>query len=80
VSDYNASHYSARYAERKRAAQRAADLNPPPRPCNRCPSVSAPGSIFCAGHAAEYAELVRGGDVEACARFCRRTYWGEVSP
>lgn len=79
----NASHYSARYAERKRAAERARDAARSPSPCNRCPTPQMAGSIFCADHAAEHTELVRAAQtsgwapeaVQAASDFCRRTYW-----
>ena len=53
----NASHYSARYAERKRAAERARDMQPrKPEPCKRpgCQMLQAPGSLHCANCTAEY--------------------------
>ncbi len=71
----NASSWSARYAERKRAAQRARDAASGPSPCNRCPSTQATGSIFCAEHAAEYERLCDAGDIDACSAFRQRTYW-----
>lgn len=74
----NASYYSARYAERKLAAQRARDAAAPPRTCNRCPAVCEPGSIFCAEHAAEFVRLRESGaSPEACTEFCNRTHWPE---
>ena len=78
----NASHYSARYAERKRAAQRARDAAAGPRTCNRCPSVSAKGSIFCTAHAAEYSALCDrpGVTVDECSEFCQRAHWPERGP
>lgn len=71
----NASHFSARYAARKLAAQRARDASAGPSPCNHCRTPRAPGSIFCAAHAVAYTELLAKQDFEACARFCARTYW-----
>jgi hypothetical protein len=72
----NASYYSTRYAERKRAAERARDAAAGPRTCNRCPVVSAPASIFCVGHAAEYDALMKSGaSPDACSEFCRRIHW-----
>lgn len=72
----NASHYSAQYAERKRAAERARDAAAGPGPCNHCATVRAPGSIFCAQHAAEYEALTdSGASVDECGAFCERTYW-----
>ena len=76
----NASHFSARYAERKRAAERASDAASGPRPCNKCPETSELGSIFCKNHGAEYAELrvrFERGEVafDDLAAFCDRTYW-----
>jgi hypothetical protein len=72
----NASHYSARYAERKRAAQRARDAAAGPSPCNRCPTPQASGSIFCAAHQAEYDALAESGAAPSeCFKFCERTYW-----
>jgi hypothetical protein len=72
----NASHYSARYAERKRAAERQA--KPAPRPCNRCPSISVPGSIFCEEHLREYEQMLDAGtDTTTLFAFCERTYWPE---
>lgn len=72
----NASHYAARYAERKRATERALDAASRPSPCNHCPTPRTTGSIFCATHAAEYSTLCGSGvSSVACAEFCRRTYW-----
>lgn len=80
--EHNASHYSARYAERKRAAERARDANAGPSPCNRCPEPQVPGAIFCAEHCAEYARMLSklhsgGTSVAALTAFCERTYWPE---
>lgn len=80
----NASHYSARYAERKRAAQRARDMAAPPPPCLHCPTTHAPGSLFCAEHAAEYdrrLERAKAGEMsfQECVSFCERTYWPEAA-
>jgi hypothetical protein len=76
----NASQVSARYAAHKQAARRARDAAAGPSPCNRCASVRAPGSIFCAGHVAEYEALRRtGASADDCAEFCRRTYWPGVA-
>ena len=74
----NGSYYSARYAERKRAQERAQDAAAGPRPCNRCPTTCAPGSIFCPEHTAEYAELCKTGDIDVCREFCQRTYWPPI--
>lgn len=72
----NASYYSARYAERKRAAERAQDAAAGPRPCNRCRAACTPNSIFCAIHATAYLKLLSSGATpDVCAEFCRRTYW-----
>ena len=75
----NASHFSARYAERKRQAQRARDAAMGPQPCLICPSVQQSGSVFCSLHAAEHADLIERGDLDvACKMTSRRTYWGPV--
>jgi hypothetical protein len=72
----NASHHSARYAERKRAAERARDAAAGPSPCNRCAVPQVSGSIFCAMHRKEYEALLASGTSPgACAEFCRRTHW-----
>jgi len=72
----NASYYSARYAERKRAAERARDAHAPATSCNRCENIRAPGSIFCTAHADEYATIVASGaTADECSEFCQRTYW-----
>ena len=72
----NASYYSARYAERKRAAERARDAHAPAQSCNRCENIRAPGSIFCTAHADEYATIVASGaTADECSEFCQRTYW-----
>lgn len=42
----NASHFSARYAERKRAAERARDAQPKgPCPCRRCGALIPPNEM-----------------------------------
>lgn len=72
----NASHYSARYAERKRAVREVREGAAGPSPCNRCPTPRTDGSIFCEAHAIEHAALVTSGaSFDVCAGFCRRTYW-----
>lgn len=72
----NASHYSARYAEQKRAAARARDAAMGPQPCNRCATPQARGSIFCPAHAKEFAALAASdASPDECIEFCRRTYW-----
>lgn len=73
----NVSHYSARYAERKRAQERTRDAAAPPRTCNRCATVAVKGSIFCAEHASEYAALLSRPDVtpDECSAFCQRSHW-----
>lgn len=79
----NASYYSTRYAERKRAAERVQDAAAPPRTCNRCPERCAGMSIFCAEHMAAYEAMCRKAkrgetSYEDCLQFCQRTHWPEV--
>lgn len=71
----NASQCGARYAERKRAAERERDARALPSSCNRCATARMPGSIFCSTHAAEYERLRETADMGACLEFTRRIYW-----
>ncbi len=71
----NASHYSARYWERKRAAERARDAAMGPQPCLRCPEPQAPGSLFCPAHAEQHRALLESRDFDAALALCQRTYW-----
>lgn len=72
----NASHYAARYADRKRAAERVRDAAMGPRACNHCASVSLPGSLFCEVHQRVYAALrAAGATLDEISDFCERTYW-----
>jgi hypothetical protein len=76
----NASQWSARYAERKRAAQRARDAASAPRTCNRCATLSVSGSIFCQAHADEYEALTKSGlPVDQILKFTERTHWPKLS-
>src|SRR6185312_2734986 len=78
----NASHFSARYAERKMAAARA-DRDTRQDPCLRCATPHVGSSLFCSEHRAEYEKLAAAAKaagwtretVEACERFSQRTYW-----
>lgn len=77
----NASYFSARYAERKRAAERQAPYRP--SPCLRCSTTQAKGSLFCPEHKAEYEKLTAAAKaagwtpetMQACEDFAQRTYW-----
>lgn len=72
----NASHYSARYAERKRTRERARDAASKPSPCVKCPAEQAYGSIFCLEHAKKYKAMIKANaSADKCIEFCRRTYW-----
>jgi hypothetical protein len=76
IDEPNASHYSARYWEMKRAQERARDAAAGPRPCNKCSAIALPSSLFCSQHAAEYDRLLASGaSVQECSDFCQRTYW-----
>lgn len=75
----NSSYYSARYAERKRAAERSRDAVAKPGPCNKCQADRVGMEIFCRAHQAEYDALcASGASIDECAAFCRRTYWPET--
>lgn len=74
----NASHYSARYAERKRARERAFDATVRHNPCLHCNQAQLPGSLFCADHAAEYKSICDStSDISDTRwqKFTQRTYW-----
>lgn len=78
----NASHYSARYAERKNQARKARDaaIDRSKEPCLVCPTPQHPGRLLCAKHLDAYKVAC---DVAvatgAPSPELRRTYWPEVT-
>jgi hypothetical protein len=70
----NASHFSARYAERKRAAERARDARPAqPRPCNACGVLLAPQLMLirCDACQAEHKRIAMADGFDAAEEWLR---------